>query len=156
MGIIKNDSWISSQDDDDTMYISTTRMKFGGTGYPTQLWDDKNIVRIVFDGRVLNSKFKITPVDKMKGKKMSLKSSYPDGVFDLYKSEILKQGNVEAEDRVIVNSQEIPNVHKYIKSIHVSLDNLDNKYIQPFRDYCKKFNIELREYNTTNEFNLGR
>lgn len=161
MNIIKDDTWIASIDDTingDELYISTTRSKYAGTGYPTQLIDNNNIIRIVFDGNKLNSKFKIKPIDKMKGKKLAMKSHWDKlrpGMWEQNKNYIMQQGNVEAEDRVYVKEKEIKNIHKYIKSIHIDLSNLDNKYLNPIKDYCELHNIELRKYGNTKKFNLG-
>ena len=160
VAIMKDDEWIASIGDDDEnedqTYISTTRSKNASTGYPTQLMDDTNIVRVVFDGNKLNSKYKIKPIDRMNGKKWAIKSNWDDDTFELNKSEILKQGNVEAEDRVYVNSNKISSIHKYIKSIHINLSNIDNKYIKTISEYCKKYDIELKRYKNHSEFNLGR
>lgn len=157
VGIIERDEWVCSVDDNDEMYISTTRSKNGSTGYPTQLIDDSNVIRIVFDGKKLNTKYRIKPVDKMHGKWMAIKANWtnPEG-FDSSRHEIMKQGNVESEDRVFINSETVQHVHKYIKSIHIDLSNLDSKYIEPIEEYCKKFNIELKQYENTRKFNIGR
>lgn len=161
VAIMKDDTWVSSIDYTDDYqeypYISTTRMKYAGTGYPTQLIDDTNVVRVVFDGSKLNSKYKIKPVDKMGGKRWAIKANWSDPErFELNKSEILKQGNVEAEDRVYVTSEEIKGIHKYIKAIHINLSNIENKYIKEIREYCQKYDIELKRYKNFSEFNLGR
>ena len=157
IGIIEKDEWVCSVDDNDEIYISTTRSKNGGTGYPTQLIDDTNVIRIVFDGKKLNTKYKIKPVDKMHGKRMAIKANWTNPeCFDSNKHEIMKQGNVESEDRVFINSETIQHVHKYIKSIHIDLGNLDPKYIEPIEKYCRKFDIELKQYENTQKFNIGR
>jgi hypothetical protein len=156
IGIIEDDTWICSQEYDGEIYISTTRMKYGASGYPTQLLNSSNVIRIVFDGRKLNSKYRIRPVDKMRGKRMAIKANWSNPTsFDANKSEIMKQGNVEAEDRVFINTEEIKDVHKYIKSIHIDLSNIESKYIKDIETYCNEFDIELKKYKNTKEFNLG-
>ena len=155
VAIMKDDTWIASNDYDKELYISTTRMRNANFGYPTELIDDTNVVRVVFDGRKLNSKFKIKPVDKMKGKWMAIKANWAkpenyDKHFDAH------QTNVEAEDRVFVNAEKIFGVSKYIKAIHINLKNIDNKYLTDIIKYCKKHNIELKQYKNDKEFNIGR
>lgn len=158
INIIKDDEWVSSMEENGEMYISTTRSKNASTGYATQLIDETNIVRIVFDGQKLNSKFKIKPVDKMRGKWQAIKANWnkcdPE-VWNQNKENIMKQGNVESEDRVFVHDETIPNIHKYIKSIHINLENINSEYINPIEDYCNKYDIEFRKYKNTKKFNLG-
>lgn len=153
--IMKDDTWLSSNDHDEELYVSTTRIKNANFGYPTGLLDDNNVVRVVFDGTKLNSKYKIKPVDKMHGKRLAIKANWsnPDD-YDKYFN--AHQTNVEAEDRVYVNSNKITSIHKYIKSIHINLSNIDSKYIKDISEYCKKFDIELKKYKNYSEFNLGR
>lgn len=159
VAILKDDTWVASIGDDDEnpdqTYISTTRMKYAGTGYPTGLIDDRNVVRVVFDGAKLNSKYKIKPVDKMKGKWMAIKANWtePDK-FDKHFDGL--QTNVEAEDRVFVNTEKIKDFHKYIKAIHINLSNIENKYLKEISKYCREYNIELKRYKNYSEFNLGR
>lgn len=154
--ILQNDTWITSIEGD-SMYISTTRMKFGGTGYPTQLIDSSNVVRVVFDGRKLNSKYKIISTDQMKGKFWAIKKNWQNKEqFEKNKVEIMKQGNVEAEDRVLVDKEYIKNIHQYIKAIHICLDNIDDKYIHTIEDYCEKWGVILKIYKYKRDFNLGR
>lgn len=155
VNILKDDTWIASNDYDKELYISTTRMRNANLGYPTELIDDTNMVRVVFDGAKLNSKYKIKPVDKMKGKWMAIKANWaePDS-FDKYFDR--HQTNVEAEDRVFVNTEKILGVCKYIKEIHINLSNIENKYLNDIIKYCRKHNIELKKYKNYSDFNLGR
>lgn len=153
--ILRDDTWVASNDYDEELYISTTRMRNGDFGYPTGLIDDTNVVRVVFDGAKLNSKYKIKPVDKMKAKWRAIKNNwaYPDKYdahFDKH------QTDVEAEDRVFVNAEKISGVSKYIKAIHINLENIDNKYLTDIIKYCKKLNIELKQYKNDRDFNIGR
>ena len=155
VAILKDDTWVASNDYDKELYISTTRMRRGDFGYPTELIDDTNVVRVVFDGRKLNSKFKIKPVDKMKGKWMAIKANWvePESFDKHFDSH---QTNVEAEDRVFVNTEKIKDVRKYIKAIHINLSNIENKYLKEISKYCREYNIELKRYKNYSEFNLGR
>jgi hypothetical protein len=157
VAILKDDTWIASNDYDKELYISTTRMKYGDTGYPTELMDDTNVVRVVFDGNKLNSKYKIKPVDKMRGKWMAIKANWAQPEkFDGSWWHTKKQTNVEAEDRVFINATEVKGAHKYIKAIHVNLSNIDNKYLKDIVMYCKQYNIELKQYKNDKDFNIGR
>jgi hypothetical protein len=153
--ILKDDTWVSSNDYDKELYISTTRMRNGDFGYPTGMLDDENVVRVVFDAQKLNTKFKIIPVDKMNGKRLAVKANWsnPDD-YDKYFN--VHQTNVEAEDRVIVKDEKIKNISKYIKSIHVNLENIDDKYLYSIESYCKKLNIKLKKYEDYKSFNLAR
>lgn len=153
--ILKDDTWVSSNDYGKELYISTTRTRNGNFGYPTGLLDDDNVVRVVFDGAKLNSKYKIKPVDKMKGKRLAIKANWPNpDDYDKYFN--AHQTNVEAEDRVFVNKETIPNVSRYIKAIHINLSNIENKYLKDIEKYCKQYNIELKKYKNYPEFNFGR
>lgn len=157
--ILRDDTWVASIDYDDDYqeypYISTTRTKYGNIGYPTGLLDDNNVVRVVFDGAKLNSKYKIKPVDKMKGKWMAIKANWTDPEkFDRHFN--AHQTNVEAEDRVFIDTEKISGVSKYIKAIHINLENIDNKYLTDIIKHCKKLNIELKQYKNYKDFNLGR
>lgn len=155
INIIKDDEWMASCEGNE-YFISTTRTKNATIGYPTQLIDKDNVIRIVFDGRRLNNNFKIKPVDKMRGKMWAIKSTWKNPEdFELYKKEILTQGNTESEDRVYVNRESIPNAHLYIKEVHINLDNIERKYINDIRNYCRRYGIELVEYSNTREFNRG-
>lgn len=159
VNILKDDTWASSIDYDNDYqeypYISTTRTKYGNIGYPTGLMDDTNVVRVVFDGAKLNSKYKIKPVDKMKGKWMAIKANWaePDK-FDKHFDGL--QTNVEAEDRVFVNAEKIKGISKYIKAIHINMSNIENKYLKEISKYCTEYDIELKRYKNFPEFNLGR
>lgn len=153
--ILKDDTWIASNDYDKELYISTTRMRNGIFGYPTGLLDDNNVVRVVFDGTKLNSKYKIKPVDKMHGKRLAVKANWSNPEdYDKYFN--AHQTNVEAEDRVFINATEVKGAHKYIKAIHVNLSNIDNKYLKDIIMYCKQYNIELKQYKNDKDFNIGR
>lgn len=157
VNMIKDDEWVTSDDSSGKNFISTTRVKYAGVGYPTQLIDDTNVVRIVLNKRLLNSKFKIVSIDTLAAKGRAIKSNWKDPeVFELYKKEILKQGNVEAEDRVVVNKDSIENFHKYIKEIHINTDNIDSKYITPIESYCEKWDIVFKKYKNEQEFNFAR
>jgi hypothetical protein len=157
VSILKDDTWISSNDYNKELYVSTTRTKYGGIGYPAGMLDDTNVVRVVFDGGKLNSKFKIKPVDKMKGKWRAIKKNWamPEA-YDKHYPDVLKQENVESEDRVFVNKETIPNVSRYIKAIHINLSNIDRKYLTDIVKYCEKYGIELKQYKNFTDFNFGK
>ena len=157
INIIKNDEWVGSSDDGINFYISTTRTKNAEIGYPTQMWISKNVLRVVFNGRLFNSRYKITPIDKMGGKKMAIRANWPDPqIFDQNKDEIMKQGNVESEDRVLIKGESIKQVHKYINAIHINMENIDSDHIEIISKYCDKYGILLVKFPTTKKFNLGR
>lgn len=153
--ILKDDTWVSSNDNDEELYISTTRTRNANFGYPTGLLDDDNVVRVVFDGKKLNSKFKIKSVDKMHGKRLAVKANWPNpDDYDKYFN--AHQTNVEAEDRVLVNAETVPHVSKYIKAIHVNLSNIENKYLTEIAKLCREYKIELKRYKNFSDFNLGK
>jgi tetratricopeptide (TPR) repeat protein len=83
-------------------FLSFTRSKMSG-------FSDGN-VKIVFDGRKLNQKYKSIPFDFYQEEKNDKQ---------IYFSYINALNSLEQEDRIISNDLEIPNVSKYIKEIHI-------------------------------------
>lgn len=161
-GIIKTDTIRSSHDDGYSpkgfeYYISATRSKNANTGYPTQMWGDGSLVRIVLDSRLINSKMKIKPIDFSPAKGRAIKVNWVNkDDFDKYKDSIMMQSNVEAEDRILLNKKSIPNFHIYIKEIHICKDDISDKYYKPIKTYCDKYNIPLIEFEDKRKFNRGK
>lgn len=161
VGIAKNDEFYSSKNDGHSpkgfdYYMSTTRSKNANTGYPSQIWGDE-LVRIVLDGRKINSKMKIQPLDFSPSKGRAIRVNWNNVEdFDKYKDSIMMQSNVEAEDRILLNKKSIPNFHIYIKEIHICKDDISDKYYKPIKKYCDKYNIPLIEFEDKRKFNRGK
>lgn len=142
------DKWIGSYDDGGNpkgfgYFISTTRQRNALTGYPTGMLGN-DLVRFVFDTTAM-SKFKIIPYNHFRGFKLrAIKQNWEDQeAFDKYKDEVMLQTNVEAEDRILLRKEEIPNVHKYIKEIDLDDSKTTDAEYELFKEYCDKYSITL-------------
>lgn len=162
VAITKSDTFEASPDDGHSpkgfdYYISATRSKNANTGYPTQMWDNEGLVRIVLDGRKINSKMKIKPLDFSPSKGRAIKANWKNKEdFDKYKADIMMQSNVEAEDRILLNKPEIKNFHTYIKEIHICKDNIDKDRYVLIKNWCNAVKVNLIEFENMREFNRGK
>lgn len=118
-------------------FLSFTRSKMSG-------FKDGD-VKIVFDGRKLNQKYKSIPFDFFQNKKNDKHKwvSYVDALNSL-----------EQEDRIISNDLEIPNVSKYIKEIHIfdEAAEYNPNYLEWIFYKTQEKNIPLYIYNKKNNF----
>lgn len=160
--LIKDDVFLTSSDDgynpkEYKYYISTTRVKNANIGYPTGMLNDK-IVRICLNVDILKSKYKVKPVDWGHAKEIAIKKNWPAGEkdFDKNKHEILKQTNVESEERVYTNDEEIKQFSKYIKRIDVYTEWFLPVELDRIKEYCQTNGIQLVEYSDEKKFKLGK
>lgn len=124
-------------------FISLTRTRRGDMGYPAGLIDQQ-ITRIVFDVDKIKSKFKIRPVDYMHGKALSIRSNWKNKeAFDKHSIRDI-QINVENEERLYMKDDQLKDLHKYIKEIHVCTDDLSNRDRIAFDNYYKIYNIPIK------------
>ncbi len=135
-------------------YMSLTRTPNSTIGYPSGMLA-KDLCKIVIDGHKLNTKFKIGPVNwagNAKGQAIRASWDEPEKNFDPWKSERMKQTNVEAEDRVFSNKPEIPHFSKYIKRIYINTDTIHPKDAEEIIKYCERLDIHLVICTDTKEF----
>ena len=161
--VLSDDVWLCSEDDyhneddfKDLYYVSLTRSKTTKTGYPTNL-EQRNMVRVIFDGRKLSQQFKIRSVDYFPGFKNFVPSAAkrdPEA-YKKFKGEWMKQGNVEAEDRLYSKQELIKNISKFIVGVDVNIDDTDPDQLKELKSLCEKRNIPFNEYNQKH-FELGR
>lgn len=141
VGILKRNEFILSEDDGYSpnsykYYMSLTRMPYAKTGYPTTLISD-DVVRLVMDAAMLNSKFKIKAIDTMKGK------SYYNG-------------NVEAEERLLSSKSLIKDFAKYIKRIDINTSTIGAKDADDIIQYAERLNIPVEVYDSDKLFNTAK
>lgn len=153
----------------DMKFISTTRQIDAEGGYAYHLikhshdapWDNKNIMRIVFDKHVLTSKYKVEPyayfdgADKSsvidsspehKSRKETIMAAKGKRHYTRWREENLAhQKDNEVEERVYTNTG-IP--YKYIKEIHVEQHNPD------LEDWAKENKIPIKVLGR--KFRFGR
>lgn len=144
------------------MFISLTRSKNSGTGYPHGMIDGK-VVRIVLDGRKLTSRYKISPYDyfgnrKGKGTKTTVMYTsweYPSQ-FNLDNDYIRRTPDVEAEDRLFLRPgvDGVKGICSYIKEIQVSDRDFGPMDKMKLLAACKKRRVKLVMMNP-NDFELG-
>jgi len=116
-------------------FLSVTRSKMSGY--------KKGNVKIVFDGRKLNQKYKSIPIDYWEYSK-----NEEDWLNKQQYIQSLK--SLEQEDRILSDDTEIPNVSKYIKEIHI-WDRLE-KYTAISVYYAKQRNIPVYIYDNEKDF----
>lgn len=152
--ILKSDTYKCSKDDGYNpqgydYYMSTTRSQNANTGYSTGFISDKNVVKLIIDNNKLSHTYKIIPIDMMRGKWRAIKTLYKDPkVFDQNYNELMKQVDVEAEDRILSKSSDIKNFSKYIKRIIINNDNIEPSLADDVIRYADKKNIEVRIANS--------
>ena len=143
-------------------FISLTRSKISTTGYPHGMTDDK-IIRIVFDGKKLQSKYKIRPYDYFgcKGgssKTLSMKPCWrnPDQ-FNLDDDTTYRNPNVEAEDRLFLNAgiMGIKDISLYIKEIQVKDGDFNRDQMRELGRMCIDRGVEMKVL-PPKKFEFGR
>lgn len=134
-------------------YMSTTRQQFAGTGYPAGMVGS-DIVKLCLDGKALGSTYKIQSIDWGRAKRQAIKGDWPLGPenWEQYKSERMKQVNVESEDRVLLKTEHIPQFHKYIKKIVINHETIDAKDADNIMYWADNRGIEVVVTQTTKEF----
>lgn len=160
--MLRHDSFKASKDDGYQpvsgygYFMSTTRQQFAGTGYPAAMMG-QDICKIVLDGKALNSRYKMVPIDWGRAKMMAIRSEWPAGPddWDMYKDERLKQTNVESEDRVLLKTATIPNFHRYIKKIYIDTNTIDPKDADDIIQCAEKLGVEVDVTCTTKEFMMA-
>lgn len=149
-------------DGSDPKFISLTRSRISSIGYPYGMNDDK-IIRIVLDGRALQSRYKIRSYDyfgssRCSSKTLSMKTSWrnPDQ-FNLDDDTIYRNPNVEAEDRIFLDAgvTGISNISRYIKEIQIKKGDFHGKDTRKLKDLCSKRHIDL-EVLEPRDFEYGR
>lgn len=140
VGILKKNEFILSEDDGYNpksyqYYMSLTRMPYAGTGYPSILISD-DVVRLVIDARLLNSKFKIKAIDTTQGRYYG--------------------GDVEAEERLLSNKPTIKNFAKYIKRIDINTHTINTKDADDIIQYAERLNIPVEIYDNDKLFNTAK
>ena len=84
----------------------------------------------------------------MRGKWRAVKNMYKDPkIFDKIYNELMKQVDVEAEDRVLSKSPDIKNFSKYIKKIIINNNNIEPDLADDIIRYADRRNIEVRIAN---------
>ena len=118
-------------------FLSTTRSKRGG--YTTA---NKNYGVFTLDGRKLAQRYKGSPIEYWGADTRNIDP---------------ERRTTEMEDRIYGDKPEIPNFSKYIKDVHIMIDDtdLDDKQKRRMRATMiagKKRGIEVYFYNSPNDF----
>ena len=156
--ILKKDTFRGSRDDGFNpkgygWFMSTTRSQNAAPGYPAA-YLQKDICKIVIDGQALNSRYKIMPVNFQGNVKAhAIRDMWDDPkYFDDYKDERMRQPYVEAEDRVLLKSDTIPNFHRYIKRIFLDTNTIGAKDAVVIIQYAERYDIPVDVTLTTKQF----
>ena len=134
-GILRDDMLVGSVDGSSNYrpYISTARNKSKDIGYPAGMLDKpKDICCIVLDKRKIRSKYKVIQVDTTNGKTFDRKENWYDP--SLY---VFNPAGYEYEDRILLNSRGLNNLHKYIVEIRGMLPN------RKLTTLCSDYNIKV-------------
>jgi len=130
----------SSPDDLDSKYyyMSFTRSKSSKLGYGAK-FNFEGAVRMTFDGRKLNQKYKVKPVDYWQ---------YPKTPQSMNQT-----SSDEMEDRLVSDDNSIPNANKYIMSIDILMgeSGIDESIITN----CKSLGITLNLFDNKETFSHG-
>lgn len=134
-------------------FLSTTRQRNALTGYPTGLIDP-NIVRITLDYNKLRSKYKSSPVDWGKAKRLALKSTWGEENFEKNKTSLMLQTNVENEERFFSKSEILDDFFNYVKQVDLCEEYCTKEQIKYIQNNL--FDIPIKIYKTEKEFKSGR
>ena len=134
-------------------FLSTTRQRNALTGYPTGLIDP-NIVRITLDYNKLHSKYKSSPVDWGKAKRLALKSTWGEENFEKNKASLMLQTNVENEERFFSKSEILNDFFNYVKQVDLCEEYCTKEQIAYIQKNLSDLPIKI--YKTEKEFKLGR
>lgn len=161
VNILKTDTFTASHDDGYNpkgydYFMSTTRMQYAGMGYPASMLAS-DLCKIVLKGRILNSQFKIIPVNFQGNVKVhAIRASWDDPKqFDDYKDERMRQPFVEAEDRVLLRRPAIKDFHKYIERIYIDTNTIDPREADDIIRYAEQLKIPVDVTFTTKEFMMA-
>ena len=156
--ILKTDTFTASHNDGFNpkgydYFMSTTRMQYSGTGYPTAMLAT-DICKIVLKGHTLNSRFKIIPINFQGNVKAhAIRANWDDPkYFDDYKEERMRQPYVEAEDRVLLKQDRIKDFHRYIERIYIDTNTIKVKDADDIIRYAERHDIPVDVTLTTKEF----
>ena len=120
-------------------FLSTSHVKFGG--YAIRNLADSGVI-LVLDGSKFNQRYFGKPID------------YWGRNFQIDKEKRVKYN--ENEERIYSDKPTIPNARKYIKEIHVYVNDKKNIYINDiYRDLLKeanKFGIPIYFYTNKTDF----
>lgn len=159
--ILKSDTFTASHDDGFNpkgydYFMSTTRMQYSGTGYPTTMLAT-DLCKIVLKGRTLNSRFRIVPINFQGNTKAhAIRANWNDPkYFDDYKEERMRQPYVEAEDRVLLKQSTIKDFHKYIERIYIDTNTIGAKDADDIIQYAERLGIPVDVTLTTKEFMMA-
>lgn len=116
-------------------FMSFTRSKSTKLGYGTK-FDREDSVRVIINGQKLGSRYKIAPIDYWQ---------YPKTPESM-----LQTNSDEMEDRLVSNTNEIPNASKYITQIDIMMgsDGVPKSII----DNANKLGIKINIYDDVKEF----
>lgn len=132
--ILKDDRLIGSEDAySKGPYISTARNKSKDIGYPAGMLDKpKDICCIVLDKRKIRAKYKVIQFDDTHGKTFDRKENWYDPT-----QYVFNPASFEYEDRIMLNSRCLNNLHKYIVEIRGTLPN------RKLTTLCNDYNIKV-------------
>ena len=134
-GILRDDMLVGSVDGSSNYrpYISTARNKSKDIGYPAGMLDKpKDICCIVLDKRKIRSKFKVIQFDDTHGKTFDRKENWYDP--SVY---VFNPAGYEYEDRILLRSRCLNDLHKYIVEIRGTLPN------RKLTTLCNDYNIKV-------------
>lgn len=114
-------------------FLSLTNSRSANIGYPITFYEGLPLARITFNGRKLNSNFKIKPIDYNNLPRVKSVTLH-DRSYD------------EMEERLISNKNIITNIYKYIESIDIryvdEMDDMDIIKIKNIKKICDENNIK--------------
>jgi len=126
-------------------FLSLSRIKWGGFAR-SEFYDKNPSAMVVFDGKKLSNNYKGGSVDYW-GREMRT-SALQNKDLERY----LK--NDENEDRLVSDKDEIPNIKKFIKEVHVYVpENLTGRYTGELQDLDKAYK-PIYYYRTESAFKL--
>jgi hypothetical protein len=137
--ILKDGYFITSKNDGYnpekySNYISLSRTLSFSHGYAKALINQENVARITINKQKLKSKYKVIPIDTIKGKRTD-----PNYMWGKYKDQV----NVENEDRVLLNTDKIKLEDIPIELILIKNNTMSRETKQEFEEFCKKRNIKF-------------
>ena len=145
-GAMANSADGGSQNRDKHFYISFQRSRSAKIGYAGNTGGSGACIE--FDGQALNSKYKGTAIDYwQRGKDPKVNNMGKSGVMS----------SNELEDRLVLDTPYVPNIRRYIKRVHVTVqkDGMGQEYYKKLNKYCNQLNIPVYFYSTSEDFRLG-
>ena len=132
--ILRDDMLVGSEDAySKGPFISTARNRSKDIGYPAGMLDKpKDICCIVLDKRKIRAKYKVQQVDTTNGKTFDRKENWSDPT-----QYVFNPASFEYEDRILLNSRCLNDLHKYIVEIRGMLPN------RKLTTLCNDYNIKV-------------